>query len=108
MVLFCYALGNGAGSDDGDGVVGCADINKAYKTGDGSLCSTTTVDTLGEFVDEVIDSTHRPYHFEHTCRQHRHDDNFAHTIDADTKGPHPSKEVVTTINCTNHSGKQES
>ena len=30
VVLFGYALGNGASSDDRDGVVGRADINKAY------------------------------------------------------------------------------
>lgn len=51
MVLFGYALSDGASCNDGDGVVSRADIYKTYETGDGCLSPTTTIDTLGKFVD---------------------------------------------------------
>ena len=58
VILFCNALCDRAGCDDRHSVVSSADIDQTYETGDGCFSPTTTIDALGEFVDEIIDATH--------------------------------------------------
>ncbi len=89
-----YVFGYGAGGDDGDGVVGGADVDEAGEGSDAEFASAFAVNVAGECLDDEVDASVVADDFEHAACQDGHDDEFGHSHHAFVHGREPAEKVV--------------
>ena len=87
-------LGNGACGDDGNGVVGGADIDEAGEGSDAEFTASFAVNALCECLDDEVNAAVVADDFEHAACQDGHDDEFCHAHHALVHGGKPPEEVV--------------
>ena len=69
-------LSDGACGDDGNGVVGCADIDKTGDGSDAEFSTSFTLNVASECLDDEFDASVVTDDFEHASCQNRDDDEF--------------------------------
>ena len=84
---------HGPYGDEGNGVIGGAEVGKDDEQGDGELGSALTIDAAGEYADEPVNTAIVAYEGQHTASQEGDDDEFAHAHDTLAHGTHPAHEV---------------
>lgn len=80
--------------DDGNGVVGGADVDQTHQCCDAIFGSTLSVDVAGEAIDDVADASIVAYHRKHAACQEGHDDEFAHAHHSVCHAAKPSEHIV--------------
>ena len=85
-------LGYGAGGDDGNGVVGGAEIGDADQGGDAEFGSPLAADVAGQPGDDEVDAAVVADGLEHASGQQGDDDELAHAGDARSHGSEPVEE----------------
>ncbi len=98
-------LGYGAGGDDGNRVVGGAQIGDADQGGDAEFGSPLAADVAGQPGDDEVDASVVADGFEHASGQQGDDDKLAHAGDARSHGSEPVEEGGAGINADNSSGE---
>ena len=96
-------LGYGAGGDDGNGVVGGAEIGDADQGGDAEFGSPLAADVAGQPGDDEVDAAVVADGLEHASGQQGDDDELAHAGDARSHGSEPVEEGGTGIDTDNSS-----
>ena len=86
--------------DEGNGVVGRAEVGQHHEQGDSQLGTALTADAAGEHADEPVYTAIMPYEGKHAACQEGDDDELAHAHDALVHGTHPAHEAETTANHT--------
>ena len=99
-------LGYGAGGDDGNGVVGGAEIGDADQGGDAEFGSPLAADVAGQPGDDEVDAAVVADGFEHASGQQGDDDELAHAGDARSHGSEPVEEGGAGID-TDNSGRED-
>ena len=96
-------LGYGAGGDDGNGVVGGAEIGDADQGGDAEFGSPLAADVAGQPGDDEVDAAVVADGLEHASGQQGDDDELAHAGDARSHGSEPVEEGGAGIDTDNSS-----
>src|SRR5574344_2296362 len=92
--LITYLLCDISYSQDCHRVVGCADIHQRYERSNGEFGSTLAVNTGGNLVDDIVDSSVFPDDFQHSACQHGDNHQLAHARDSIAHCREPAKQVV--------------
>lgn len=109
--VYAVAVGNvagyGAHGDEGDGVVGGAEVGQDDEQGDGGLGTALAADAAGEHADEPVDAAIVAYEGEHAAGEEGDDDEFAHAHDALAHGAHPAHEVEAATGHADNAGQHD-
>ena len=62
-------MGNVANGDDGDGVVGGAEVHEAHQRCHHGLCATAAIDAMGEYLNDVFHAPIVANYAQQTSRQ---------------------------------------
>ena len=84
-------MGQLSGGQDGNSVVGSAEVGHAHQSSDGELCASLPTDMAGQLLDDEVDAALLTYQFQHASCHHRHNNQLTHRENA---FPHRSKPAV--------------
>ena len=90
-VLLGYASGQRSYAQDGDGVVGGAEVSQHYQGCHAELGTSATLDAVAEYLHEPVDASGQPNDLHESCCHEGDYDEFAHAHDAVVHGTQPSE-----------------
>ena len=73
---------DGAGDDDGDGIVGCGDVHERRECRDAELGAALSMHETGDLLQDPFDATVVAYETDDACTDDRDDRDVVHVHDA--------------------------
>ena len=105
-------MGQLSGGQDGNSVVGSAEVGHAHQSSDGELCASLPTDMAGQLLDDEVDAAIVPYQLQHASSQQGDYDELTHAQYAFAHGLKPSQNghigAETDEACGNQAQKQHS
>ena len=92
-----YLLGNASHGDNGNGIVGCAEIDKRDESCNSQFGTPLGGNVARESFNDIVDTSVVLDDFQQASSHHRNDNQFAHALDTIAHGAKPSEHIIRAI-----------